>query len=262
MINEELRERWFQDADGWRFDMPTGWMQGRSVFGGLTAAAAVALGMRHVDTSRRLRTLNVQLLRPVVAGVVRGTCVKTREGKNISFLEVRLTQNESLVAIVNLIVVVPRASKVRVELPMESIDASPDDLKELPYVPGLTPEFTQHVSMRWATGSPPFQNDPSRSFTGFCRFRGEAGGVEGVIGLLDVWPSPTLSMLSKPAFASTVMWTAHIASVPTFDDWFRFTYETAMGEDGYHTAVGKLHDAKGNVVGWTEQLVVVFDNES
>jgi hypothetical protein len=41
--------------------------------------------------------------------------------------------------------------------------------------------------------------------------------------------------------------------------WFSFSYETVAGKDGFHTAMGQLHAADGTLVGFTEQLVAIFE---
>ncbi|MEQ8273766.1 MAG: thioesterase family protein [Deltaproteobacteria bacterium] len=256
-LDRTLRDRWSREDDAWTFTMPEGWGQGRSVFGGFTAAAAVALAHRDAGDDRRLRTVSMQLIRPTKPGPTKGRCTVVREGANVRFVEVRLAQDDADVAAVSAVFVAPRAGSTDAP-PLPAWDG-PDveSLVDLPYIEGVIPEFTQHVQMRWADGLPPFSNGKEARFRGYCR--GPFGDAEGLVALLDVWPSPSLALLSGPAPASTVSWTAHLLEVPAdFERWFRFSYETVAGRDGFHTSVGALHDADGRLVGWTEQLVAVF----
>ena len=113
--------------------------------------------------------------------------------------------------------------------------------------------------MRWVTGQHPFTGSTQRDFTGYCRFNAPAGGPEGLIALLDVWPAPPLAMLSAPAPASTVSWTAHLLKVPeVLSGWCFYTYRTVAGEGGYHTCAGHLYDAEGALLAYSEQLVAVY----
>lgn len=259
-IDASLRERWRRDDRGWALELPPGWSQGRTVFGGLSVAAMSALGARHVDADRRLRLCSTQLLRPVVAGEVRGDVSVLREGKGTAVVEVRLIQAAELVALCQLVFVTPREGSLEVAAAAAPPPADVEGLVDLPYLAGVVPEFTQRVQMRWAKGSPPFTGGTERRFEGYCRFREPAGGAEGVLAMLDVWPSPTLGLLSKPAFASTVSWTAHLIRAPErLEGWCQFEYETAVGREGFHTAVGRLYDQDGALLGWTEQLVALFD---
>ena len=240
-------------------EFPSGWMQGRSVFGGFTAAAAVAAAHRHVDDHRQLRSLNIQFLRPCVPGSVVAECALLRQGKTASFVQVNLRQETSLVSVLHLVFAALDSRRTEVVPNPSPLTIDPATLSDLPYVEGLTPEFTQHFAFRWASGGYPFSGSEEARFAGFIQPRGIVGDIEGVIALLDAWPCPTLSVLSAPAFASSVAWTAHVHRVPTsFSGWFAFEYETVMGAGGFHTIVGRLYGPDGSLVGWTEQLAAVF----
>ncbi len=258
-FDASLRRRWTRVDDTWRFEMPKGWMQGRTVYGGLSAAAATALASRSVDTARRLRTLGVHFLAPVSPGPVEGEVRLLREGKSTTFVDARLLQQGRTVVAATAVFVRPREGTACVAAPMHQNAPDAASLAELPFIEGLTPECTQHVALRWASGALPFSGAKEARFTGYCRFRVPAGDVEGVLGLLDAWPSPSLAVLSAPAPESSVSWTAHIVHVPPeFDGWFWFEYETVVGDAGYHTVVGRLYGSDFRLVAWTEQLVAVF----
>ena len=259
-LDATLRDRWRATESGHRFTFPDGWLQGRSVFGGLTGAAVAALGARQVGPDWALRTASVQLLRPVAGGDVDARAVVLREGKGTTFVEVRLAQAGVEVATASLVFVRPRAGSLEVSPAPPPPAVDPEALRDLPYVPGVVPEFTRNVQMRWASGAPPFAGSASTRFDGYCRFRVPAGDAEGLLAMLDVWPSPSLGMLSKPAFASTVTWTAHLVAAPArHEGWFHFEYEVAAGSLGFHTVVGRLFAPDGTLAGWTEQLVALFD---
>ncbi|MCB9641777.1 MAG: thioesterase family protein [Myxococcales bacterium] len=262
-LDAKLREQWHQTPEGWTFEFPTGWMQGRSIFGGFTAASLASLGYRHVDNDRTLRTLSIQLLSPTVPGKAQGFLDIVREGKNITFAQARLEQQGKVTATASLIFSKSREGSVSAPtnprwLPKQG--PAPEGLVDMPYIPEVIPEFIQKFSMRWADGSPPFSEASQAAFSGYCRLREPSGDVEALLGLLDAWPCPSLSLVDRPVAASTVTWTAHILEIPqNFEDWFSFSYETVAGEGGFHTAVGVLHSSTGQLLGWTEQLVALFD---
>lgn len=259
-LDASLRDLWTPNAEAWQLDLPAGWMQGRSAFGGLTAAAMASLGRRVVpDRDRGLRLANIQLLAPVVPGPTTGEATVLREGRNISFVEVRLQQASKLVATCTLVFAKRNGSNLDVPGPARPEVPDPESLTPLPYAEGVFPEFTQHVDMRWAQGSVPYSGGSQAAFTGVFRYRVPIGDAEGVLALLDTWPPPSLALAEGPVPSSTVSWTAHVLAVPqSFEQWFTFRYETIVGTDGLHTIRGHLHDAQGELVGWTEQLVAVF----
>lgn len=259
-IDASLRDLWTQNDSTWTLPLPTGWMQGRSAFGGLTAASMAALGRRHVtDDTRLLRSASIQLLAPVTAGDVHGSATILREGQNITFVEARLTQNDTLVGRSTLVFARAMDSALDVAAPPAPEVPDPESLTALPYIEGVIPEFTQNVDMRWAEGRPPFMGGTEAGFTGVFRYRVPIGDAEGLLALLDTYPPPTLSLAKKPTFASTVNWTAHLLAAPaTFDAWFTVRYETLVGAHGLHTVVGHLYDSEGTLVAWSEQLVAIF----
>ncbi len=253
-----LAKRWSRTGDGWRCEIPDGWMQGRSVFGGLTVALSSALGRQGLVASRSLRTVSAQLIRPMSPGAVEATVRTVRDGKTVTFVEVRLSQEARETVSVSLAYVEQREGGTDVSAPI-AVARDPGSLPEMPYIPGVMPEFTQHVALRWATGSLPYAGGAEARYEGYCRFREPAGDVEGLIGLLDAWPCPSLSLLKSPTPASTISWTAHLLHVPeSFDGWFAFASETVAGEGGFHTSVGRLHAPDGRLAAWSEQLVAIF----
>ncbi len=234
-------------------------MQGRTVFGGLTAAVIAALGRRVVDDPlRALRVTNLQLLAPATPGLLRGDVEVLREGRNVTFVEARLRQDGRLVATATLVFALELSHAYDIACPTKPPTPDPESLAPLPYIEGMIPEFTQNVDMRWADGAPPFSGSDTAAFTGVFRYRVPVGDAEGVLALLDTWPPPSLSLASKPIPASTVSWTAHILSTPNQgDDWFTMRYETIAGTGGLHTLTGWLY-AGDTAIAWTEQLAAIF----
>jgi acyl-CoA thioesterase len=197
-------------------------------------------------------------VRPTNTGPVLGAVRKVREGKTVTFVEVRLSQEAREKVSVSLAYVDQHADRTDVTGPT-ALTQDVGSLREMPYIPGVMPEFTQHVMLQWATGSLPYAGGAEARYEGYCRFREPAGDVEGLIGLLDAWPCPSLSLLKSPTPASTISWTAHVLHVPqSFDGWFAFASETVAGEGGFHTSVGRLHAPDGRLAAWSEQLVAVF----
>lgn len=260
IIDASLRDAWTQDGDHASITMPDGWMQGRSTFGGLTAAAMAALARNtEPELDRALRSASIQLLAPVVPGATRGEATVLRRGRNITFVEVRLLQADALVARSTMVFAKPLASTIEVAAPPKPEVGDPDTFSPIPFIEGVTPEFTKKVDMRWAQGRPPFMGGTEAAFTGLFQYRVPLGDAEGLLALLDTYPAPVLSLATQPCPASTVTWTAHLLTIPTaFEDWFTLRYETIAGTNGLHTITGRLYDGTGTMVGWTEQLVAVF----
>jgi acyl-CoA thioesterase len=259
-VDQSLRSTWEKEGDGWVGALPKGWSQGRSIFGGYTAAVAVSLARKVIGDERHLRNFNTQLIGPIVPGPIQASCQVLREGKTATFVEVALLQESKVCLKMQMVFSNAREGSNEVKAPGFTLATPAAELEDMPYMEGLTPECTQHMSMRWAEGSWPFTNAKKAEFKGHCRFKVDAGDDEGMVALLDMWPAPSLSVLNEYAPASTVTWSAHVLFLPKdFSEFFGFEYTTVAGQGGFHTIVGRLYAPSGELCAWTEQLVAIFD---
>ena len=258
MVIDTLAENWSEFSNGkFTWEVPEGWGQGRSLFGGLSAAAAASLAGRFTD--RKLRTMQAQLIGPIVAGILIAECSVLRTGKTTSFIEVKLFQEDSIRGLFVFVFVEKREGSMSIEGPEKPVWKSVDDAIELSGVDVLVPEFTKNVEMRFAYGGVAFRGHESASTGGYLQFIDvDDFGSAHQLALLDAWYPPIYAALSKPAFGSTVTWTAHLIadSAPGFH---QFKYDTIVADGGFSTSVGQMWDSAGTYVGYTEQTVVVFD---
>ena len=80
-----------------------------------------------------------------------------------------------------------RESAVAVE-PLVAPEArAVGDCQALPYIKGVTPEFTQHIEMRWAFGGMPFSGIGGREMGGWMR----SGRRQKPLPMLILWRSLT-----------------------------------------------------------------------
>ena len=229
------------------------WAQGRSIFGGLLSAAALA-AMREHAGERPLRSLQAAFVAPV-KGPLSVEARLLRAGRHLSHVQASI--GEGFVA--HATFGHPRASVIQV--PALAAEPGPAG-EELPYLPGVTPAFTQHLRYRWTSGGLPFCASDGSSFSGFCSFRDrEPATEEHVVALLDSWPSPVLQMLDVATPSSTVSWNVQRTDTPiegdAGDPWW-FSARTAHAAEGYAEVHGELYDPRLRLVATMQQLVAVF----
>lgn len=247
------------DSGEWQFSAGADWTQGRTMFGGLVAAAAANAMADRADPGKHLRTLQVNFAAPSAPG---DTLIRTeldRSGKSTSFCAATITQNGELTARAQAVFASDRASSISVDSGTVELEASFDDAQALPYIENVTPEFTRKFDYRYAAGDFPYTGSARGVLGGFIRHNTEASGIAALVGLLDTWPPSILPMAAGPVFGSTVSLTAHIIEdIPDIaDQWCTFRYDTISAGNGYATYLGKLA-YKGRVIAWTEQLAAVF----
>ncbi|MFL5322053.1 MAG: thioesterase family protein [Myxococcaceae bacterium] len=239
--------------------VPADWMQGRSVFGGLQLAVVLA-AMRTKIPNAPLRTLQTTFVAPVPAGELRVRARILRSGKNASHVEARIVDGENTLALVVGVFGVARDSVVSVtpvQQPVEEIEPF-----DLPFIEGVTPEFTQHFAVRWLQGSAPFTG--SRSIRSVVRvgLKDEGMATEGhVVAIADFIPPLGLSHLESVAPGSTLTWMLEFLR-ERFDDLpllgWRVDAELTAASGGYTNQSVMLWGPGGEPVALSRQTMVVF----
>ncbi|NIJ20120.1 acyl-CoA thioesterase [Sphingomonas naasensis] len=80
---------------GFRTAIPADWMQGRTAFGGLSAALALQAALEHEPDLPPLRSAQIAFIGPL-AGAVEVTATKLRRGRNAAFLQSDLVSEAGL----------------------------------------------------------------------------------------------------------------------------------------------------------------------
>lgn len=246
--------------------IPAEWAQGRACFGGLMAALVYEAMHARVSPERPVRSLAITFVGPAEPNVPISFEVELlREGKAVSSLLGRAVQNGQTVTLVQGSFGAGRSSVVDVPaLPAVEMKSLEQSSSELPFIPGVTPEYTRHLAMRWGIGALPFTNTPGRHMGGWVRLRDaveEPVTEAHLLALVDAWPPALMPYLSKPAAGSTLTWTIEfvqpVASLSTLD-WCQYCAEIEHARDGYgHTAAG-MWNAAGELLAISRQTVTVF----
>lgn len=242
------------------------WGQGRASFGGLVAALAFEVMRAKVPQGRPVRALAITFVGPVAAGVP--VCFEAevlREGKAVSQVCLRATQGGEVVTMVMGSFGASRASSIDVAASAGPSLPPVEQCQALPYIRGVTPEFTRFLTMRWGLGGMPFSNDPSRQMGGWVKLSGEQAPQPlteaHLLALVDAWPPAPLSHLKSPAPGSSLTWTIEFVQplqALTSDDWCMYQAEIEHARDGYgHVAAG-LWSAAGELIAISRQTVTVF----
>lgn len=246
--------------------VPAEWGQGRAGFGGLAAMLVYEAMRAAVPEGRPVRSLAITFVGPLAVDTpVSLEAEVLREGKAVSQVLGRAVQNGQVVTIVQGSFGASRESAINVPAEpapsMKPVDACP----ELPYVKGVTPEFTRYLAMRWAIGGMPFSNNPSREMGGYVRLRGEenvsAVDESHLLALVDAWPPAVLPHLRTPAPGSSLTWTIEfVQPVPklTTEDWCLYRAQIEYARDGYGHIAAQLWTPAGELVALSRQTVTVF----
>lgn len=251
-------------GDSGRAAIPEGWAQGRSTFGGLVVAVALRAMRSQVAAERLPRSLLATFVAPVAPGGV-GLRVRTlREGRAATLLQADVEQEGSVRCSVQGAFGADRESAVSMEgTPPPEVAGPDEDLWELPFIDGVTPDFTRRFQYRWAIGSGPYSAADAREMGGWCRFRDASEPVteEHVLSLVDAWPAPILPLMKEPAPASSLTWALDfVQPIPeaSAGDWWLFRAEVDQVAHGYGQFHAALWSPDGRLTALGRQTWVVF----
>ena len=244
--------------------IPEDWMQGRTAFGGIQAAAALRAAQSHAGDGRSPRAVSVSFVGPAGSEGLSIEPTVLRSGGSVTHVRADVLGAEGVACTLSAALGRDRDSSVR-RAPQTHGPLPPSEAgMAIPYLPGLTPVFVQHFDLRFTSGAPPVtgQHGPLEH-EGWCRHLTEPGPAHAaLLGLLDAWPSPALQALAGPAPASTVTWSVQFAQVPeritTHDAFFFRARVLAAPGTGYVTMRGELYDTEGVLTAHLEQLVTLY----
>lgn len=265
----QLLQSRVQDGQRVRFTVTPDWLQGRTTFGGLLSLLAVQ-AMRDVcGNNWPLRALQTNFVGPVVAGDFYADITLLRQGKNIRQVQCHVTQEDAdgNVQVGGVLIGVfgtGRDSTLPALMPqMPEVSKSVDEAMLLPFIPGLTPDFTQHLEFRFGEGGLPFTGAADWFSRTYLRLR-QAQGIDAELMsvlLSDAGPTPALARLNRPAPASSVSWALELR--PITDDvahdgiWRMDKDALAVGE-GYVNERTSLWTPSGQLAALGYQVVAVY----
>lgn len=265
----QLLQSRVQDGQRVRFTVTPDWLQGRTTFGGLLSLLAVQ-AMRDVcGNNWPLRALQTNFVGPVVAGDFYADITLLRQGKNIRQVQCHVTQEDAdgNVQVGGVLIGVfgtGRDSTLPALMPqMPEVSKSVDEAMLLPFIPGLTPDFTRHLEFRFGEGGLPFTGAADWFSRTYLRLR-QAQGIDAELMsvlLSDAGPTPALARLNRPAPASSVSWALELR--PITDDvahdgiWRMDKDALAVGE-GYVNERTSLWTPSGQLAALGYQVVAVY----
>lgn len=240
-------------------DVPDDWLQGRTLFGGLQAVIGLA-AMRTVAPPHPLRSMQVTFLAPVPGGPVRAVARVLRSGKNTAHVEARIVEGDSTLCLMVGVFGAARDSAVALRPVQEPVPGG--TAIELPWIPGVVPNFTQHFRARWMAGAPPTTGVQHPRSVVELAMRDEGPTSEHhVVAMADFIPPIALSYLKAMAPAASLTWmlellTEEVASLP-LEGW-RVDAEMTAAAGGYTHQSLLLWGPGGVPVALGRQTMVVF----
>lgn len=240
--------------------IPETWMQGRTTYGGLTAALSLQGALGLVD-DLPIRTAQVAFVGPVGGDIaIKPTLL--RRGKNTAFVSVDIVAESGVTAQSIFAFGKARQSAQHFDdMPMPDV-RGPNEIKSF-FREGPRPGFTQNFDMKGALGDPPISGSNSKSIGLWMRHLDPQTPQDAtaVLAIGDAPPPAVMSLLKEPARISSMTWMAEFMTDTITTDpegWF-FAQSTAqLAKDGYSSQSMRLWNRQGEPVLVGRQTIAVF----
>lgn len=246
-----------------RFDET--WSQGRSAFGGLSAAFAVTAMRKRLPEDLPMRSLMVSFIAPIPPGDVYVETRVQRQGKNVIQLSANvISGGDSCLQAMGVFGRGREASAV----------PAPDktDLPARDQGIGITehtrrlPSFLRYFDGCWTGGGLPFSGNKETELGLWARHNGDLGSfpAEQICLIADIPPPVMLSHFTQATPASSLTWSLEFVIPPEriTTDWFYLDFVMEAAAEGYTQQSGRIYTEEGKLCALTRQCMVYFEQKT
>lgn len=239
--------------------IPDDWMQGRTTYGGLSAALCLEAARRAIGDLPPLRSAMVSFIGPT-GGDVTGRARLLRQGKSVTFVEAELHGEKGLATRCEFAFGASRSSvfdNVFVETPAMP---GPEHCED--FIPqGMGPPFARHFDTKLARGARPVTGSSEYDHFIWVRHKDrEATGPVALLALADMPPPALLPMFREFAPISSMTWMVNFthAEATTEDGWWLLETKAENGAEGYSSQDMFVWNRAGDLVIAGRQSVAIF----
>lgn len=247
-------------------DIPAGWLQGRTLYGGLAAGMMMHKAQTVVnDPAKALLSCSITFVGPIQFAAVKLSAEILRQGKSVTSIEVRLWQEGAVQSILLASFGAGRPSEIQIADDVVAPDyPAVDQLAIMPHT-AKVPECFKQCQLAWAEGHYPFAGQPTPDFGGWFRFdptlhQDRSMTLADFVILTDIWPPGVLPMLKTVVPASSLTWQLSLVRPIQYQlcDWFKYKVITDSAAAGYAIESAYIWDQNDQLIAISRQTVTVF----
>lgn len=244
------------------YPAPENWRQGRTAYGGFTAALCLDATLRGHSELPPLRSMLVDFTAPVTDAPAITTEI-LRAGRNVTTINTRAMVGGAVAAQATLAFGAAQTSELRVDCPAPEAVA-PEDTE--PYFPPKMTRspvrFFDNFEIRLIEGARPFSGASRGYVRVWARHRDPAArvGIVPLVCMADLLPPAAFPMLKTIGPNSSITWICNILTENTHsrDGWFMIETDLTAARDGYSTQVMRMWNTDGELVAEGMQSVIIF----
>ena len=240
---------------GWRGVIPENWLQGRTAYGGFSAALALHAAQASDTDLPPLRSAQVAFVGPL-AGPVIVRATRLRRGRNAAFVQADVESEAGLGLRATFVFMGPIESRVEFRQGEAPAFARPTGAAAT--FSGKAPFFTQNfdfLDRRDATVGP-------AEWLRWVRLK-ERDGLDPIVALLavaDCLPPAAFKLLGGPAPVSSLTWLVNILGPQpvTEDGWWLLRANADYASAGSSSQQMGIWNSAGEAVAEQMQSVAIF----
>ena len=243
---------------------PQEWSQGRTLYGGMSAALCQVAARQIVGDETPLRAAQFCFVGPA-GGNLTGDAELLRRGKSTAIVEATLRTEQGIGTRAILSYGKSRESRIAQDT-LKMPDVPPPS--DCPWLWGKEPSrenitsFPANFDSRRAGGHMPLSEQADGELLVWVRHHrsAESDQTAALLALGDVLPPACVTMFAEWAPISTMTWSMEILAdnIEVKDRWFLFKSVAEHTTDGYSSQAMYLWDEAGNPVIAARQNVTIF----
>jgi acyl-CoA thioesterase len=248
-----------REGDEWTSNPTEDWRQGRTLFGGLSAALCFAACEAMAPDLPPLRSAQIAYVGPSAGQATLRPSI-LRRGKSVTFMACDLIADGAIATRALFCFGAERESAY--SRAAAGAPAVPRPQECDPLFKGQAPTFAQHLDQRVAGGHRPVSGAPDGDLLVWVKHRDQnpPQSLVSLVALGDALPPASLPRLHAPAAISTMTWQFDLIDPARFDAsryvLIRST-DDALGH-GYSGQVMAMWDEEGHAILTARQSVAVF----
>jgi acyl-CoA thioesterase len=263
MLMSSLRqtvESLVQERDDFVIEAPDQWAQGRTLYGGMTAALSYSAIKRALGDLGLLRSAQFTFVGPA-SGRLRLRSNLLRRGRFSAIVNADCWNEEGMAARSIFVFGDARESQVAHDF-TPKVDVPPPESCE-PFHKTTKPlkGFLSKFEFRLASGARLFEPNERPEFAIWARFRDIDGcdPVTALLALADALPCAAMVSFPKPAAVSTMTWSVDLHQpLVGSDGWHLLWSVSESTAEGYSLQDMRVYDQDGAPLASGRQVVAIF----
>lgn len=251
-------------GEGFESRVPSDWLQGRAIYGGLSGALCLEAARRHADDLPPLRSAQITFVGPA-GDTVEIVPRIVRRGKSTTFMTVDMHGDKGLATHATFCFGAARPSRLAdTGLPAPAVDAPEQGGRFFEDAQGRNqgPNFAQHFNSRRVGGAAPMSAADTADFLVWLQHRDpDIDPVSvGLVALADALPPAAMARFAEPAPISSMTWMFDMLDTEpqTEDGWWLCRSTADMTQDGYSSQAMAIWNRAGAPVMVGRQSIALF----